>query len=167
MRTLIAIDPGQNGGIATYRYYKENDDIVYSCQGADAMPFTITDVVDYLRTVSKLTDKGRETNLYGATVYLEDVHTMPGQGIASSGKFMRGVGNLEAIAICLGYKLIYVRPQVWQKALGLLTKKGDTKTQHKNKIKAFAQQRYPNVKVTLATADALAILEYAKMQEKV
>ena len=149
MKTLIAIDPGQSGGIAIQEA---------GVSQAHKMPDTITDIRDGLLNVLEFQDD--------VVVYLEDVHSMPGQGVASSFKFGRGFGNLEAIAICLGYKLIYVRPQVWQKALGLLTKKGDSKTQHKNKIKAFAQQRYPHIKVTLATADALAILEYAKLQEK-
>ena len=161
MKTIIAIDPGMNGGIALLdiarallpsrdKYYDVDGDVIVM-----KMPDTITDLHNFFSGI-----------VGNKIVYLEDVHTMPGQGIASSGKFMRGVGNLESTAVCHNCKLIYVRPQVWQKALGLLTKKGDSKTQHKNKIKAFAQQRYPNIKVTLATADALAILEYAKEKEK-
>ena len=149
MKTIIAIDPGMNGGIAIQEA---------GVSQAYKMPDTITDIRDGFLNALEFQDD--------VTVYLEDVHTMKGQGIVSSGKFMRHQGCLETAAICLGYKLIYVRPQVWQKALGLLTKKGDSKTQHKNKIKAFAQQRYPHIKVTLATADALAILEYAKEKEK-
>lgn len=157
MRTIIAIDPGMNGGIAKDINYDMGESIVRTFSIV-SMPVTIKDIITevYIQPPSNC----------DVTVYLEDVHTMPGQGIASSGKFMRGVGNLEAIAMCLGYKLIYVRPQVWQKHFSLLTKKGESKTAHKNRIKAFAQQRYPNIKVTLATADALAILEYAKDKEK-
>jgi len=153
MKTIIAIDPGQSGGI------------VYTVVGmlatvVEKMPSTISDIKDAIYMQYSIEEKEE------VVVYLEDVHSMPGQGVSSSFKFGRGFGNLEAIAICLGYRLIYVRPQVWQKALGLLTKKGESKTQHKNRMKAFAQQRYPHVKVTLATADALCILEYAKMMEK-
>ena len=157
MRTLIAIDPGMNGGLAV-RIEHDIFHGVHVEELAHKMPDTIKDIIDCLRIPHNNTGEN--------IIYLEDVHTMKGQGIVSSGKFMRHQGCLETAAICLGYKLIYVRPQVWQKALGLLTKKGDSKTQHKNKIKAFAQQRYPNIKVTLATADALAILEYAKEKEK-
>ena len=168
MRTLVAIDPGQNGGIAMIyvdKDYSVNNNAIEGIHwkqyvSAINMPDTVKDIIDILTNAKRFNIPG------DYIIYLEEVHSMPGQGVASSFKFGRGFGNLEAIAICLGYRLIYVRPQVWQKALGLLTKKDETKTEHKNRIKAFAQQRYPDVKVTLATADALAILEYAKEKEK-
>jgi len=46
---------------------------------------------------------------------VEDVHTMPGQGIASSGKFMRAAGSIEAVAALAGDSLTLVRPQVWKR----------------------------------------------------
>jgi hypothetical protein len=40
-------------------------------------------------------------------------------------------------------------------------------TQWKNKLRERTQQLYPNVgKITLATSDALLILEYARISEK-
>lgn len=157
MKTIIAIDPGQSGGIAQEINYDMNDSMIHTLN-VNPMPQTVKDIYRNLWL--------DPPSNHGVTVYIEDVHSMPGQGVASSFKFGRGFGNLEALVIALRYKLIYVRPQVWQKALGLLSKKGESKTQHKNRIKAFAQQRYPDIKVTLATADALAILEYAKEKEK-
>ena len=35
-------------------------------------------------------------------IAVEDVHTMPGQGIASSGKFMRAAGAIEAVGALVG-----------------------------------------------------------------
>ena len=49
-----------------------------------------------------------------------------------------------------------VRPQQWQKSLGCLTK-GD-----KNVTKRKAQELFPMMKVTHATADALLIAEYGR-----
>jgi crossover junction endodeoxyribonuclease RuvC len=51
---------------------------------------------------------------------VEDVHTMPGQGIASSGKFMRAAGSIEAVAALAGDRVVLVRPQVWKKYHGLI-----------------------------------------------
>lgn len=51
---------------------------------------------------------------------VEDVHTMPGQGIASSGKFMRAAGAIEAVAALVGDSVTLVRPQVWKKYHGLI-----------------------------------------------
>lgn len=158
MKTLIAIDPGQSGGIAYDILHDDMEDKPWHEVGVQSMPSTIMDIIDTLRIMHNNTGEN--------VVYLEDVHTMPGQGVASSGRFMRHQGCLETAALCLGYKLVYVRPQVWQKHFTLLKKdKSETGTSHKNRIKAFAQQRYPNVRITLATADALAILEYAKEKE--
>lgn len=53
---------------------------------------------------------------------VEDVHTMPGQGIASSGKFMRAAGSIEAVAALAGDRVVLVRPQVWKKYHGLIGK---------------------------------------------
>jgi len=53
-------------------------------------------------------------------IAVEDVHTMPNQGIASSGKFMRAAGAIEAVATIVGNKMILVRPQLWKKHHNLI-----------------------------------------------
>lgn len=54
-----------------------------------------------------------------------------------------------------------VRPQVWQKVFNLGTAAScASKSEWKNKLKAEAQRRFPHLPVTLATADALLILEW-------
>ena len=53
-------------------------------------------------------------------IAVEDVHTMPNQGIASSGKFMRAAGAIEAIATMTGDSMVLVRPQVWKKHHALI-----------------------------------------------
>ena len=62
--------------------------------------------------------------------------------------------------LALGISTIKVTPQKWQKALGLSGKKGESKVNHKNRIKAKMQGRHPSVKMTLWAADALAIASY-------
>jgi len=168
MRTLIGIDPGQSGGIA---YLITHDDGMVE-HGAFKMPATPTDIIEHLEIM-----KNSSNNV----LYLEKQHSMPMykkelkddsetklQGGKSNWTFAEGYGILIGIAMTLRYKIIYVMPTVWQRHFNLLTNKiiKESKTVHKNRIKAFAQQRYPNIKVTLATADALAILEYAKDKEK-
>jgi len=53
-------------------------------------------------------------------IAIEDVWVRPGQGIASSGKFMRAVGSIEAVAALTGVSVSMVRPQVWKKHHGLI-----------------------------------------------
>ena len=64
----------------------------------------------------------------------------------------------------MGIKLHSVRPQVWMKSLGLGTKGNMSNTEWKNKLKAAAQRLYPAEDVTLGTADALLILEFATVR---
>lgn len=73
----------------------------------------------------------------------------------------RSFGQLEGILAAFRVPTKLVTPQAWQKAHGLGTSKYLTKTQWKNKLKARAQSLYPEENVTLATADALLILNAA------
>jgi len=75
----------------------------------------------------------------------------------------RNYGQVEGILVALGIPIHHVKPQAWQKALGLghREKTGSPhrdRTKWKNKLKAKAQHLYPEEKVTLDTADALLIL---------
>ena len=62
--------------------------------------------------------------------------------------------------MAFGWRIIEVPPVRWQKWLGIGRCGGD-----KNKLKAEAQRRFPNDRVTLMTADALLILDYARAME--
>ena len=89
-----------------------------------------------------------------STIYIavEDVHTMPGQGISSSGKFMRAAGATEAVAALVGDEVVLVRPQVWKKHHGLIGK-------DKNASLELAQRIWPDAPLNLkkhhGRADAL------------
>jgi hypothetical protein len=66
-------------------------------------------------------------------------------------------GFLRGMLIACGVPFDEAAPHKWQKAMGCLTH-GD-----KNVSKAKAQQLYPGLKVTHATADALLIASYCWM----
>lgn len=55
-----------------------------------------------------------------AMIAVESVFSMPKQGIASTAKFMRAVGAIEATAELTHYPFVLVRPQVWKKHHGLI-----------------------------------------------
>ncbi|NDA10096.1 MAG: hypothetical protein EBZ07_04525, partial [Verrucomicrobia bacterium] len=65
---------------------------------------------------------------------------------------------------CLSARIVLVRPQKWQSFLSLGTSDGN-KTKWKNKLKAKAQNLYPDLDVTLAISDALLLLEYGRKTE--
>jgi Holliday junction resolvasome RuvABC endonuclease subunit len=86
---------------------------------------------------------------------IERVHAMPKQGVSSSFTFGQSYGYLRGLLIASGIRFEEVTPRTWQKSLGCLSG-GD-----KNVTKARAQQLFPTLKITHATADALLISEYA------
>jgi hypothetical protein len=148
----IAIDPGASGGLA----WRDTDGQAQSCK----MPATEGDVVDLLRHLSISSP---------ATAYVEKVGGFTGQGQPGSAMFNfgRGVGVLHGALLALGVRVIEVTPQKWQGHIGIGTSKGSaSKAAWKNRLKAEAQRRFPDQKVTLSTADALLMLEYAQAAGK-
>ena len=144
-KTIIGIDPGANGGIAWITDGK-------AC--VEKMPDTLQDLWELVVSISLEAGTGG----MGIRAYIEAVSSSPQMGVVSSFSFGRGYGNLEMALTAAGIPFERVRPQVWQKALGCMTK-GD-----KNVSKSKAQELFPDRKITHATADALLIAYYGKKQ---
>lgn len=147
MKTILGIDPGASGGIAWITDGKP-------C--VEKMPDTLQDLWELIQDIQH--GQCIWPNKLQCKAYLEQVHSMPGQGVASSFKFGQGYGALEMALTAAGIPFERVTPQKWQKALGCLTK-GE-----KNVSKRKAQELFPTMKVTHATADALLIAEWGRRQ---
>ena len=149
-RTRIAVDPGASGGIAWWN--PVNGDVK-----AVKMPDTEGDIVILLKDILAASPDG-------AIVHMEVVggfirgNPAPGSTMFNFG---RGYGFLLGVFAAWNIPVHSIRPQVWQAGLGVGTKGTLNTTQWKNKLKAKAQQYYPSMGVTLSTADALLILDYA------
>lgn len=146
---ILAIDPGANGGIA------------YSLNGvvtAMPMPDTEGDIRDLIMPLL----------VYGPEVWIEQVGGFvkgsPAPGSAMF-NFGRNVGFLHGLLAAGKARVRVVTPQKWQKELSLGDKKSHKGNGWKNHLKERAQQLYPDLKVTLKTADALLILEHARRQK--
>lgn len=91
-------------------------------------------------------------------ICIEHVGVRPGQGIASSGKFMRAFGAIEAVSQLCCDRVEMVLPQAWKKAMGL---KAD-----KEESLRMARELFPNALLNLkkhhGKAEALLIAEYAR-----
>ena len=139
----VAVDPGESGGLAWQ--------IPGCLVGVENMPDTFHELVHLFECIQK------DGNV---RVYLEEVSGYAG-GAGNTGSSMFNFGRTfwGTLAVCaaMGIPVELVRPQKWQKALGLGTSTGLSKTQWKNKLKVRAAQLYPDVKVTLKVADALLI----------
>jgi len=68
--------------------------------------------------------------------------------------------RLIALMMFIGIPYVEVYPQSWQSTLKLRFK-GISKTQKKNKFKEYAQNCFPEIKVTLWSSDALCLIQFA------
>lgn len=132
----IGIDPGVNGGIAW---------IYRGIPCSERMPETAKDLWELMNGIASLGE---------CRAYIEQVHSSPQMGVKSAFTFGQGFGHLEMALTAAGIPFERVRPQVWQKTLGCMTK-GD-----KNITKRKAQELFPEIRVTHAVADALLIAYY-------
>lgn len=163
---MIAIDPGAGGGIA----WIAADGSVHAAK----MPEGMTAICDVL-----IEFRGQLSYHIGvpAPAVMELVHAMPGDGRASVGSFLRHCGWLDAALYLSGYSVTSVTPAKWQSGIGV--PRGETlpkdmapavkraelarrKAERKAWIKEQMQRRYPHIRVTLHTADALGILTWAQ-----
>ena len=143
-RVFIGIDPGINGGMA-FIY----NDTYY----AKKTPPTVSEMADELITLQEM---GPNLPTY---CFIEQVHSMPKQGVKSVFTFGKGYGQWLGILATLRIPYIQVTPHKWMKHYGSMPK---DKKDRKNHLKHLEQQRYPDVKITLATADAMLIANYLK-----
>ena len=146
---IIGIDPGLAGGIAIFNKNKN-----------EALSFTtMADVYlrfDYLRS---------QMSMQVIKAYIEEPPVFfkgAGGGLASQAKLHRNFGQYEGILIGLGIPFETVSPQKWQKGLSGLAKL--TGKDRKKALHNLAVQRYPQLKPTLKTCDAILIAEYGLKQ---
>jgi Holliday junction resolvasome RuvABC endonuclease subunit len=143
--TIIGIDPGKNGAIAWI-----------SSEGpkVEKMPETLADLWHLIsHIVNDSATIYRHTEL---KAYLEQVHSSPQMGVKSAFTFGNGFGHLEMALTAANIPFERIRPQKWQATMGCMTR-GD-----KNVTKQRAQELFPSMKITHATADAMLIAEYGK-----
>lgn len=144
--TVLGIDPGASGGIACWR--RDQPIIALATPKSEG---------DQITTIRELIAGGE------AVAFLEQVGGFTGQAQPGSAmfRFGRSFGFTLGTLQTLGVRVELVRPQTWQKPLGLGTRSGCvTRSEWKAKLRACAQRLYPKIKPTLSTADAILILEY-------
>jgi crossover junction endodeoxyribonuclease RuvC len=116
LELIVGVDPGLSGAIALV-------DLDGQLIDAYDMP-----VVDGLVSSALLaTYEGWRTTPYRFHAVIEDVHSMPRQGVASTFTFGRAVGAVEATFGVLGVPVTRVAPTKWKKAYGLGKDKGESR----------------------------------------
>jgi len=109
--SVVGIDPGIKGGLGFISI--ETGKVIHTCD----IPIVQHTKAKKLVNASAVAELFREYNVTHAII--EDVNTMPGQGIASSGTFMKAVGTLFGVAAGHGAVILWVRPTQWKKHYGL------------------------------------------------
>lgn len=155
MTTICAIDPGKNGGIAWMRPGEKPCCV--------PMPETEGDLIIRIAAIIS-----REVGSGGVVFYLEDLVRFMGKTpMSHMAVYAANWGTLKGAIMYSGSPLHVVTPQAWIKALGLgKADKDQPRRDWKLKLKARAQQLYPHLEVTLKTADALLLLEYAIREQR-
>lgn len=167
----VAIDPGKSGGIAWSNITGNN---IFTAK----MPEHEQDKYDFF--INRILNPYEDCIIQ---VWLENVGMhQQGNNASASVTFGKHVGQLEMLLFSIGLikskKIINeknkeeypvdwtqykVAAQTWMKPLQPLTKGSESKLKQKrkNEIKEKMQERFPYLKVTLNTADALGILSWA------
>lgn len=151
-KRFIGIDPGSKGAVAIL---DDNGTIEF------------IDLDNNIEGYVQLTTlRSNSVNTY---TMVEDVCGRPGQSCQSNTTFMKLAGYAEMLGFYLSYPVgtfDKVKPQVWKKHFGLMTK-GLTKTQKKHLSIDLAKKLYPSVAGQLTAskdgrAEALLIARYCK-----
>lgn len=169
MKTIIGIDPGQEGALALLLPGGKidiSDTPVLSTTNAKGKARTIYDEVSMAREFLNMAHRA-PGGLGEVLAVIEQVHSMPKQGVASSFTFGMGYGIWLGIIAALGISSVRVTPQRWKKEVLADGPKTD------QAVVAFASRLYPAAsplmqtargRLLLGRADALLIAHWGRTQ---
>lgn len=142
---FIGIDPGKTGSITVLDEKEGTVNIT-------SMPKTIAEMQDVFDSICS------NRNMNELYAVLEQVHSMPGQGVASCFTFGKAYGWLQAMLAAHHIKTIEITPQKWMKLIGALPK---DKHARKVAIQDWVQKRIAEPAV-LGLPMGLHLLFYVK-----
>lgn len=115
---ILAIDPGLNGGLAALDVAGSDGAVdLLIAEDLPTMGMSTQRVIDggaLWRRVQALSKHHPPR-----VVVIEAAGVMPGQGISSTGRYMRAYGTIIGVMHALEVPLVYVTPAKWKKAMGL------------------------------------------------
>lgn len=159
MTRIIGIDPGVTGA--------------WALVGPDG---TIVEDFPVIRHRSlafidgfELEHQLRQVGAEGATAYVENVHAMPGMGVAAMFSFGVAFGSILSALRCAEIRIEFVEPVVWKRWAGLQRAKDETTTALKRRSLDRARLMFPNMRLDRAKdhgrAEALLIAAYGQAQQ--
>lgn len=176
--SYVGIDPGASGGIAAQSFGTNKWIIAFK------MPDTERDTWEEIKRLKTPDCKAVIEKVGGFIAG----NPAPGSAMFNFG---RGTGVLIGCLVAAGIPFEEVTPQVWQKGLGIPSRKPHTKTRQvkitkgknkgkmrtekyggettakfKGRLKSHAQKLFPENEVTLKTCDALLISEFCRRKHE-
>lgn len=166
-RISIGIDPGTYGGLAAIIEYpsagNREPDVVWT-----TMPDSQREIYRWFGEFPMPSDQNQ------VAVCLEKVHSMPKMGVKAMFTFGQNFGMLKMAIEAYGRCTLepdLVRPEVWQRELGLRLIKNETKTARKERLRVLASKKFkqlgiwkiPKTKgIQMKIADALLLSLYCQ-----
>lgn len=151
--TFIAIDPGKGGGIVLL-------------SGGTVIISKMKDVSEFSNWLKEI-----KTQYENIIVFIEKVGRFRGEQDAGGKSFgidkmLQNLAELMTVIKIEQLRYVEVPAITWQTSLKLKWKPTPEKQERKRRYKKFAEHHFPNRKITLATADAICIVLFAKMKSE-
>jgi len=157
--TYIGIDPGLDGAMAVLFGLPDSRPIIFDTptlvigrNGKNKREYNLREMATRFRPYT----------FAPVLVYIEQVHSMPGQGVRSMFSMGYGVGAWEGLLAGFNFSYTRVHPQRWKKVML------DGMGHDKDAGRLRAMQLFPGIADQLARkkddgrADALLIAEYGR-----
>lgn len=146
---IIGIDTGMAGGLSIWR---PNHPLK-----ANKMPKELMDLKDYFQHIKETCES--------PIIFLEKVQLrhddLSGGKAFNIQKMLKNYERLKTIIEYSGIPFVQVHPMSWQSYLNI-RKKGEEKSERKNRYKETAQSWYPEIKATLWNCDATLIVHFGR-----
>ena len=173
-----AIDPGRGGGWAFRNFaglveagampedWRELAAVIRRIMGAGIQAklpvvFHVEQVGGYLKPAKSF----RVCRHCGGPCDANGKHQKEGQPGSAMFNFGRNVGMAHGMLAMTSATVVEVPPRSWQKVFIPSGRQGRERTDWKNDLKTAAQRIFPDLNVTLRTADALLMLRYGELLE--
>lgn len=151
---FMGIDPGLDGAVAVLN----NDEEIVGIHDSrwirvgTKRKHCSADMGDI---IDKYTNRSDDIKCVG----IEDVHSMPKQGVSSSFQFGRGLGIWEGIIAFCKFKMEFISPQKWKKEMLHGMQKGKDAALYKCQ-QLYPKSSYFKLKKHHGRADAVLIALY-------
>jgi hypothetical protein len=106
---FAGIDPGKEGAIAWMDEFRHGVEI-HDCPRWPHGDYNRLEMLELLR-------RSKELGSGTLVVMLEEVHSMPNDGVVQAFTFGRGYGYWEMACTSVGAKLTTVKPEVWKRSM--------------------------------------------------